>query len=472
MTYIRELLKRQFVPLVAFPAACLLLCGLYFIIATPMHSAKALLRVELGEVEDRTDLEPQLMSHVAAMTSDEVTSLVIDQLPPDSLPETQRSGLVRLFGGLRRALGGAAQPEMTDLERRSLLVDEIKKDLVVRRVRETAILEVIYRHTSPQRAADLANLYAETLISQIREQAQSRTQQALSFSQSRLVELRQAIESLFTEAQEIRSSLKDGRGGVQDLEARILQLTLALSESDQSLIGLQEQVRQLQDREDPESLKLAAMQTERGANLHAAFVNTQMRLAQMQQNGARTEASAQLERQANTLRDDLEFMRQQKLVALEQELRILVARRNSISADLNAAMSLINGREWSKIRIAEYEAGILENIYADHLRDLEVVQRTALATPVHILSPARPNPIPVWPQYKLLLVLALLGGIGIGAVIAVWREWGIVVDQRLPKGMGSQFQILRERWEQFDEEDRLPSETDPIPADPKSRDWR
>lgn len=461
MTYIRELLKRQFAPLVAFPAACLLLCGLYFIIATPIHSAKVLLRVELGEIEERTDLEPQLMSHVAAMTSDELTSLVIDQLPPDSLPETRRSGLVRLFGGLRRALGGGTQPEMSDQERRTLLVDEVKKDLSVRRVRETAILEVIYRHTSPQHAADLANLYAETLISQIKDQTQARTQQALSFSQSRLVELRKSIETLFTEAQQIRSNLEDGRGGVQDLEARILQLTLALSKSDQSLIGLREQVRQLQDREDPESLKLAAMQTERGANLHAAFVNTQTRLAQMEQNGAQTEAAVQLKRQAKTLRDDLELLRQQKLVALEQDLRVLEARRNSISTDLNAAMSLINGQEWSKIRIAEYEAGILENIYADHLRELEVVQKTALVTPIHILSPARPNPIPVWPQYKLLWVLALLGGVGMGAVIAIWREWGIVMEQRQPNGTGGQFQILREQQGQLDEEDQRPSDTEP-----------
>lgn len=443
--FIVRVLRRQFAPLIALPTTCLVLCGAYFILAPPEYAANALIFADMRELEDRDALEPLLFSYVETIRSDEITSQVIDNLPASAPLKIDRGWLGRMFGDIRIKLGFDRHHEISEAEHRTLLVNEVNKDLGVRRIRDTAIIEITYRAPSPQRAADIANVFADTFLDHIAAQSHDTSQQTLDFTRSRIEDLRLLIRASQRQAQDIRSSNGQDRGGFQDLETRISRLTVALSEIDQMQAGLVAQIRLLKE-DDDESLEAAALNVDGGAKLYLAYAAAERKLSRLKSGGANQTTLAQIEGSASALREELDRLLQQRLAGLEQELKVVVARRDSIARDLQDDLQLINSPDWSLMQTAESEAATLQNIYADYLRELEAVQKKDLTTPVSVIAPARPNPNPSWPQYKMLFLLAALGGLGIGSVIALWREWDWSAESRTPDGSGSRAALLREEW--------------------------
>lgn len=445
-------IRRQIWPLFLFPLL-LIASGLVFLVfATPRFESSAFILVDAHEVRDQTQLNAVISSYVETADSDDMTANVIDRLALGTEYHADRGRLVQLIGTVREELGLTAQEPVSDDEKRTLLVKRVKKDLKVGRVRETTIIRISFRSASPQRAADIATEYAKAFIAAHAEQKRQLSERKIGFVLNRIENLRSSVDASYQQARSPGPATRQDTGGLQDMDARISQMAMALSELDGTLAGISERVRVLKTTGDLASLEAAALQVERGPSLFRAYAEAYKNLPQRSetttpQQGATTQIEGTVER----LGAELDRVLKQALLVLEQERKIILARRDSIAADLREALELVASHDWLRMQRAKYEATVFETLYAESLKELEAMRKSAIDLPVSLMTSAHPDPNPVWPNYKVLLLLSAFGGLGLGAAIAVFREWHSEARYRDPTEVGSILTVLEARhsevWE-------------------------
>jgi uncharacterized protein involved in exopolysaccharide biosynthesis len=179
----------------------------------------------------------------------------------------------------------------------------------------------------------------------------------------------------------------------------------------------------LAPEDDIASLEAASLQIEGGLQLVNAYADSLQTLERFRARGASSDAYASLEASVELLREDVMKSLERERSRVQQDLRILEARREKIDGEIANALFESSRRNWSQILIEEHQAGVFQNIYADYLRELEVVYDRAESTPLRVMAYARPRFDPSSPNYELVLVLSLFLGLVFGVGVAVFREW-------------------------------------------------
>ena len=111
-----------------------------------------------------------------------------------------------------------------------------------------------------------------------------------------------------------------------------------------------------------------------------------------------------LQRELRRARDGLEF-----------ELAIVAAQRSSAQSELKAIEDYAGSTAWSDLLQAERESHIYEEIYRGYLSDLENAYRQRPSSDVRLISNALSPLNPSSPNYKVVLTLAGMIGLVIGA---------------------------------------------------------
>jgi succinoglycan biosynthesis transport protein ExoP len=394
----------------------------YLVVVTPSYTSFTLISVDPGEATADA-LSATIQSHITTIGSNEVTSDVIDRLDLAADAEVRRGKLDRLVSGLRDWFGIEAREPLSEEEAREIVENQIASALDVQRVSDSRIIEVSYTADSPERAATIANTYAKAYVEGLVRRSRESTARRAEFLRSRAAEVEQLAVSGYQEAWQIRSRDRVDLGGLQNLNSRIAQLTEARSAVEEAEAAIMARLALMENTDDLEALKVAALQAEGGPELVAAYEEASGKLEQLRQRGAAQQLIAQLEASAKDLRRELDGLLSRTRSNLEQELAILSARRDSINGEFERALLQSSRRSWSEILIAEDQAGVFQNIYADHLRELEAVYGRAGAVPINVEARARPAVEPSWPDYKLVLMLAAVSGLVLGVAIVMLREW-------------------------------------------------
>jgi uncharacterized protein involved in exopolysaccharide biosynthesis len=324
---------------------------------------------------------------------------------------------------LRDWLGLEEREELSEAEIRMAQEEQVAAALAVERVEDSRIIRVTYTADTPDRAAEIANTYAAAYVESLADRSRRTMERRAEFLQSRVAAVEQLAASAYREARQIRSQEDREPGGFEDLDASTARLMEARSEVEAAESTISARLSLMEDTDDLEALKVAAFQAEGGSDLVAAFEQASGQLEQLRQRGAAAYLVAQLEDSVENLRRELDQLLGRTRISLEQELEVLFARRASINRDLERALSPTSRRNWSEKLIAEHQAGVLQNIYADHLRELEIVYGRSGEVPISVIARARPSIEPSWPSYKLVLMLAVVTGLVVGGAIAMLREW-------------------------------------------------
>lgn len=432
--YFIRLVRRQLLPLLLAPVLCLALGFIYLVVTLPTYNSSALLNVDVGATQPEA-LDATLVSHMEAIRSNAVTSEVIERLGMAEGMTVSMGTLDTIISKLRSMLGIYVRTEISEEEKNTAIQEWIASALEVYRVEDSTLIRVGYYAADPIEAADIANAYVDVYIEQLVQNSTESTARRAEFLRSRIEEVKQEAVSSYQEMQEIRS--RDGLelNDFENPDVRAASLREEFTQIEQSEASITTRLSLMEDTSDMDALEAAAFQAEGGPALFYALRDATETLARLQERGVAPNYVAQLEASVTDLRTDLEQLLDQERRGLELDLAILEARRQNVAGSFDREQLQSNLKNWSEIRIAEHQAGVFQNIYADHLRELEVVYGRSGVVPVRLMARARPNVEPVAPDYKLTLIMAAMIGLVIGAAIALFREWqtsqvAMVLDRR------------------------------------------
>jgi succinoglycan biosynthesis transport protein ExoP len=284
---------------------------------------------------------------------------------------------------------------------------------------------VTYYALEPRLAAEVANAYVDIYAEFLRERGRQNAERRAVFIQDRISDMQEQAASSLQDVQRIRSEALES-GGFENLDARLARLTEARAVIDEQVVALTTRLTLLEPQDDIRALEEAALQFEGGLQLVTAYANALQTLERFRARNSSSDALAAMEASADLLREDVMRAFSRERSRLEQELKILTARRENIDNEIGNALFESSRRNWSLILIEEHQAGVFQNIYADYLRELEVVYARAEFVPLRVMANAQARFEPDSPNYKLVLILSLFLGIAFGIGVAVLREWQLL----------------------------------------------
>ncbi len=432
--------------------ACLLvlLLGILWIAtSTPLYTADALILIDnkrIRTVEDSYDVNSPsydvaasvVDSQVEVIKSDSVAFSVIQKLDLLSDPEMQASILQRkgLFSRLRDTLGlsGGSDGREFDSEEARLhrAADVLRAAMDIRRIPRTMVLQVSYTSHDPERAALIANSYAEAYLADQLKAKYKATKRASDWLEERMTELKQKAFSSDLAVQKYKeeNSLITSGGKLvneQQLTEINTQLILAQAETARAEARYQ-RLQSIINKHQTEAVVSEAIGNMIIGQLRSKYLDASKR---------ESEISAKLGKdhlQAVSLRDEMrEFdkLMFQELGRLAEsyrsEVQIAKSKEESLGASLEKSVGL-NATE-NKVLVGlhelEREGDTYRNLYQSFLqRYQETLQQQSFPIiDARIITSATYPALPSHPRKLAVMLLFLLLGTLAGILVGLWREF-------------------------------------------------
>jgi polysaccharide biosynthesis transport protein len=440
-----EFLRRQYL-IIAIATVIAVVLGIVYVITSPSsYTAVASMildskRIQLFQQQSLFTEMPvdtgNIDSQVEIIKSETVAKAVIKKLNLINDPEFVGGGggfLGTLFslGSLLSADGPRSE---FALERQA--VRALQSRLSVRRVGLTYVIEIGFRSTNPDRAAEIANAVADAYIDDQLESKFQAARRAGVWLQDRLRELREQASAAerAVVAYKNRNNMVDAGGRTineQQLAELNSQLVLAQSQTAEARARL-DRVQAVLKSDSPgatvsatvgdtlkndvitklrsQYLELARREadwTVRYGPTHLAVVNVRNQMRELQ-NSIRDE----LQRIGETYKSDYEIAKQ---------------RETSVQKQLDEAVSQsqVTNKAQVELRELESNAQTYRALYDNFLqRYMESVQQQSFPiTEARVISPASRPLSPSHPRTRLILMLAAMVGLGFGAVAGAWRDF-------------------------------------------------
>jgi uncharacterized protein involved in exopolysaccharide biosynthesis len=308
----------------------------------------------------------------------------------------------------------------------------LRKRLVVKRAEKVFVIDIVITASSAQKAARIANAIADAYLAEeadAKAQAAEHTSAALT---ARLAEQRERVESAATAVDRYRAThnIVTANGqlvGEQKLSAISMELTAAQ--------GLTATLRAKLDIVD--RLRASGITTAATTEALGSPVVSKLR----EQEAALEQRRADLEARYGPQFPTITAIRQQ----IAEVNRLIGAELNRISAALQTdynrslnnerllseqfqqAKSATRGVDQASVKLRELERELDANrtVYSAFLgRAREISEQASIdTTNARVITRALPPLEKSWPPLKLLLVSAVVGGIGLGCCLALVREY-------------------------------------------------
>ena len=395
---------------------------------------------------DLSNRQPQADSGVSiaesqtrVMQSDSVLRRVIDRLDltedEEFVPPASTNPLVRSLKGL---LG--MDPPPASREPVNLALDNLRLKLGVRRAERTFVIDVYVQTQDPEKSARIANAIANAYFA---EDAAARTDAARRASEAltgRLTTLRQSVEEAERKVLQYRVTNKlvtsSGRllsdQQLSDLNQQLVTATLKTAEAKARL----DQARHMRTGEAgtalPEMLQSLEMQ-----NLRQQYATLSRNTAELAQRlGDRHPAMADQYAQQRDLQRLIQREKERIIDTSQKDYDRAVASEAAVRRSLERAKTETAGNDRANVGLRELERELdaRRSIYEAFLRrSRETNEQERLnSSNVRVISTATPPRSRTWPPSpKLVLPLALLVGLGLGAAGALWL--GARRDRRVPR---------------------------------------
>jgi polysaccharide biosynthesis transport protein len=304
------------------------------------------------------------------------------------------------------------------------------KHLRVRRVGNTYVINVTVMSSDPAKAARLANALAQAYINDQVRATGDTTREATTALQSRIVELRERVETAENAVETFRT--KAGLLGAPNLLVSEQQLQqtndkLILARSQAALAKARfDQVKDLSARGGAALLgaQSDALKSPVIANLRSALSRVERREAIIQQTlkpGHPEYASAQVEKRAVMTQIEEELSRIKANAKGEYELAASTERATAAELKSMEAQTSTSNKSQVRLRELQREAQSARAIFEQFLnREKETREQEGLGREnTRIISEATVPPYPAFPPTLLVLGGALLAGL-LGGAATAW----------------------------------------------------
>ena len=439
LTYWRTLVKHKWtIAMLALSIAVLAAVIVYMM--TPIYRATALLKLEdnnakVLSIEQVYSSLAQGSEHVQTqadiLRSRTVAELVANKLQLDQNPEFDPRRHVSWQLKLKILLGMANPMTASDVPQ--AVIGELMGNLTVAPVRESNLIQVSYDSSDPRMAALVANTFAEQYIRNDMENKFRMTQQANSWLNDHLAGLKAKLEASEQKLQtyrnqqniiEVNGAALSGSGN--QLEGLVTNLVTARMKLAEAASAYQ-QIRNAQGSGTSLDTLPMVVRDPVVAQLEQVVAQKQQKVSELSKRyGPKFITMIQAQAELQQAKDNLKH--QVAIVASSIEHTYNEARANvqALSGAVSEVKGSIRQANEKQFALADLQRDVQTNqqVYDLFLqRFKETSAATDLTKPIaSVVDPAVPPPVPIRPQKKQIVLVAVMLGLLLGIAVALLLE--------------------------------------------------
>lgn len=375
----------------------------------------------------------QVESQVKVIESDAVLGRAVTQAGLESEPGfgVAQQGLIsRTIASLREMVLGPKSERPVDPRGRAL--DQLRRKLAVKRADKVFVIDVVVTTVDPDLSARIVNAIANAYLADQTEARSDAAKRASGDLRGRLDELRNAVNAADKKLEDYkaRNGLIASSGRLvneqqlTDSNARLVAARGRTAEAKARLQGIKDARGQaIGSGAMPEAVQSSAVDRLRGQYAELAAKEADLRTNL----GERHPYIAAVRTQMQDVRRLIDAELNRIAGAAETEYQRALANEKSIAADLEKLQrqSAVTAQSSVQLRELEREVEAARTVYNTFLvRTREIKEQSAIdSSNARIITSARPPQDASWPPRLILVAAALAGGLGLGAGLALTREY-------------------------------------------------
>src|SRR5665213_3072600 len=451
LLHARDFIKRQWRLIALITAFTLVLGALYIAISPIKYTAQADMLIDTKKVtwtqaematDNRTIEDASVESEIETTKSEKVATMVIQRLHLTGDPEFIGAG----FGFTRRMLtlfhassfnDSASKTSNEELMRRAINV--LKDNLRVTRLGRSYIEQIEYTSLSKDKAAAIANAFADAYIEDQLQAKYEATRRASEWLQQRIDELRKQASDAYKEVQDYKSAngIIIGVDGKLASEIELDQLGTALAkaraDTTQARAKFDRISRVLEQRNDngnldiPDPVVTDALSNPVITKLRQQYLDDQNKESEWSSRyGADHTAARNLRAEMAALQRAIWDEVSRIAESYKSDVQIAKSQEEAIDKRMQDVFRNSGSTRQSQVRLQELEtaATTYRGIYETFLSRFtqSVQQQSFPSTEARLVTFASPPRTPSSPKIALTMAFAALCGLGLGLMAAFARE--------------------------------------------------
>jgi polysaccharide biosynthesis transport protein len=446
---VRDFLGRQW-RLIALVTALVVIAGIAYLAIVPKrYTAQADMIIDTKrmtwtqselQAENRLVEDASVESEIETTRSESVANVVARKLQLTEDPEfigsgvSLRSRMLSLMG-----IGTGSEQAATDDELMRRVLSTLSSNLRVTRLGRSYIEQIAYTSLDRDKAATIANAFAEAYIEDQLQAKFEATHRASVWLEQRIGELRQQASDAYRAVQEFKSqnSIIIGVDGKLASEVELDSLGVALAkaraDTSQAKAKLDRIERVLEQRTDKESFNIPdpvvtdALNNPVITRLRQQFLDDQSKESDWSSRyGADHQAARNLRAEMAALQRAIWDELSRIAESYKSELQIAKSQEDSIDKRMLEVFQQSASFRQSQVRLRELEtaANTYRNIYETFLSRFtqSVQQQSFPSTEARVVTAASRPWTPSSPKISLILAFATVAGLGLGLMLAFLRE--------------------------------------------------
>jgi polysaccharide biosynthesis transport protein len=352
--------------------------------------------------------------------------------PELSQPESVFS-VAGVMSFLSPFISAASQEDAAD---KSTAYNNLRRNLAIKRVGLTYVLEASVTTHSPTKSADFANSIANAFLQDNLDARSLVAEEASQWLQGRASALQALAVAADTRVQRFKSDhniVTGGKGLVTDQEISEIssQLTIARGQLSENQAKLESVTAALtngnSDGASLESLSVAdSLANSITVKLRSAYIENNLRITQLAKANGENHSSVQkLKAENAALKQNIRAELQRVADSYGNDLEMTKARIVSIEGNMQKAVDTSNvaGSAQVQLNDLEREAESYRTIYQMSLGKLQesTQQQSFPVNEFRVITAAIPNTQKSWPKSFLTLTLATMAGLAFGSLLALAR---------------------------------------------------
>jgi polysaccharide biosynthesis transport protein len=451
LLHARDFIARQWRLIALIIGFSLVLGALYIAISPIKYSAQADLLIDTKKVtwtqtematDNRTVEDASVESEIETTKSEKVAMMVIQRLRLTADPEFVGAGhsfARRVLTFFHASSFDDSASEVSNEELTSRAMKVLKDNLRVTRLGRSYIEQIEYSSLSRDKAAAIANAFADAYIEDQLEAKYEATRRASEWLQQRIGELRKQASDAYKEVQDYKSAngIIIGVDGKLASEIELDQLGTALAkaraDTTQARAKFDRISRVLEQRNDngnidiPDPVVTDALSNPVITKLRQQFLDDQNKESEWSTRyGSEHTAARNLRAEMAALQRAIWDEVSRIAESYKSELQIAKSQEEAIDKRMQEVFHNSGSTRQSQVRLRELETasntyrGIYETFLSRFTQSVQ--QQSFPSTEARLVTFASPPRSPSSPKIALTMALATLCGLGLGVMAAFARE--------------------------------------------------
>ena len=440
-------IRRQFLVVLFVMLLTIVLAAVYLLTTPPLYTGHAKIMIDPGKVQlfqhsifGDDPINAQMVdSQIEILKSDNFALSIIKNLQLNQNPEFMEStprvtAIVR--GLLSNLFTLKDNRPKSELESTQSVARAFEKRLTVTRVGMTTVIDIDFKSINPDHAAQIANAIAEGYIADQLDAKYQAMRNATTWLEDRLNELRgqaSAAERAVVDYKAKNNIVETGghlinQDQLAGLNSSLITTHAAVAEAQARLDRIS---KILSDNLDPASTETATVADALHNEIIIRLRQQYLELARREHEwsiryGANHLAVVNLRNQMQEIRHSIVDESKQIAETYKSDLDIAKARENSLQKSLDATVAQSQTTSKAQIELGELESkarayrALYDNFQQRYTDTLQ--QQSFPITEARVITRASPPLEKTSPKSLLILAVASMGGLMLGAGLGMLRE--------------------------------------------------